>query len=59
MVPVQIDSDNSEDENEDYQSQIKALPYSSNFSPQLKKLVASMQSCKFLLINGLLLEQEF
>ena len=47
IVPDQIDSDNSEDENEDIQSHIKALPNSSSFSRQLTiTLVALMQSSK-------------
>ena len=45
IVPVEIDSVNSEDEIEDIQSDVGTLPNSSNFSPQItKSLGALMQT---------------
>ena len=45
IVPVEIDSVNSEDEIEDIQSDIRTLPNGSNFTPQItKSLGALMQT---------------
>ena len=42
IVPFEIDSDNSDDENNDIQSNKKSLPYCSDFSEPLTKTLGSI-----------------
>ena len=42
IVPVEINSDMSEDENNHIQSQLKALPSSYNFSDLLTKIMGAI-----------------
>ena len=42
IVPVEVNSDNTENENDDIQSNIRAIPNSSYFSDQLTKTLGAL-----------------